>query len=240
MYVLVTRPITIASGLCSKLEELGCQVIVEPMLTIENDLQQSNLSFSEFQAIIVTSKHGLWALALFTNVRSVPLVVIGEETASEAMRLGFGAISACGYAQTSANLLAKFVVRNYNQENGKILYISGNEVAGQVEKILTENLFKVERVILYKSVPAVEMTMKLQNLLATAKVNAASFCSSRTAEIFIDLLVKYGLQDKMNEVVALGLSENIAQKLHQINWKQVRVASNIDLMVEQIGQIGDR
>jgi uroporphyrinogen-III synthase len=113
-------------------------------------------------------------------------------------------------------------------------------VAGQVEKILTENLFKVERVILYKSVPAVEMTMKLQNLLATAKVNAASFCSSRTAEIFIDLLVKYGLQDKMNEVVALGLSENIAQKLHQINWKQVRVASNIDLMVEQIGQIGDR
>src|SRR5947207_3443706 len=98
--ILITRAKGDEAPLAEALQERGYYAIHEPLTeiflnhTLRAPMEQ--LLETAPDAIIVTSKHALQALALLTEVRDEYVLCVGEATADEALSQGFTRVGAAG------------------------------------------------------------------------------------------------------------------------------------------------
>ena len=88
MRLLVTRPAEDAAPLAALLEEKGHEVTLEPLLTIE-PVDNAVLDFEGVQALLITSANGVRAFAERNAERDLPVLAVGDASASVARELGF-------------------------------------------------------------------------------------------------------------------------------------------------------
>ncbi len=221
--IVITRPKADALKLADSLKRKGFRCIIEPMLLIHT--LHENAKSLEYaldrvpQAILVTSKHAITALSLMTQLRNIPIVAVGQATASRAANLGFENVD---FASGTAHALIAHVANKYSPANGPLLYIRGVDVSVDIAAKLMQQDFIVDSITLYQAKPTHKLSDELRNALADGIVDSVLFFSQNTLKTYARLITANSLADAHTHITAICMSRAIADKAKSLlAWKEV-------------------
>lgn len=222
--ILVTRPEPGASETAAQLVRLGHQPMICPLLEIVY-LDAPIAIGPDMAALVVTSPSGVRALARLTGGRDLPLYSVGDRTADLARELGFHDVfSAAG----DVNALADLIVREPPRGAGRLLHISGQDVAGDLAGLLHPHGIRLDRHIAYRAQPAMALDGQTMAALADGRVSHVLLFSARTARCFVTLVEKAGLASVMAKLNALCISQTVAGAIEGPAWGEIKVAASPD------------
>jgi uroporphyrinogen-III synthase len=218
MKLLVTRPVEDALPLAEKLEGLGHEAVIVPLLAIE---PRGNIVLPDgpFQALCVSSANGLVAKADLTVFHHLPFFAIGPQSALEARRQGFDHVHDKG---GNVEGLVRTICKSIQPENGPVLYLSSAETTGDLEGKLKNHGFAVARAIVYDAVPCAVADMS--SLLDGA--DGVLLYSPRTTKLWVTQVQKADAVDRVKTLKHFCLSANVAANLPQ-GWDK-RVSATPD------------
>jgi uroporphyrinogen-III synthase len=233
MRLLVTRPEPDALVLKARLESLGHEATVAPMLTVSFENVEA-VDLSEVQALIATSRNGLKALKAQRAHRiaaQLPIYVVGQATAREAKAMGFSEIIVGG--GTVASLLPE-IVATADPQSDVLMHLAGDEVAGQIGSELELHGFRVMQPVVYRMVPTAAFTPDVEEQIETGEVDGVLLFSPRTASIYADLILSHGLEKATKRLNHYCLSRAVAQRLAPLAPVRIELAAtpNLDAMLD--------
>ena len=214
MNIIVTRPLEDAGPLKSKLEGLGHSVILMPLLSIV-PRRPVFIRKLPYQAVVATSANGIRALSGHDHVKSIRMLTVGPQSLKAARDAGFG--NAEGHGGDLEGLAAH-IGKTLKPADGPILYLSGNEIAGDLEGQLKKAGFDCWRSIVYDAVQAKDAGSAEATLRARA-ANAVLLYSPRSARIWCKIMRDSGLIEEAAVPRYFCLSKNVAAALPQI-WRR--------------------
>jgi uroporphyrinogen-III synthase len=220
LQALVTRPREEAQSLTAALAERGVSAVVEPMMEVHHRIAAS-LDLASVQAILCTSANGVRALALATGERGLPLLAVGEATASRARAEGFTAVASAGGAVAD---LVRLTAARLRPQNGRLLHVAGSVVAGDLIGALRARGFVIERRVLYEARPVGALSARTVCALRHGMIDFALFFSPRTAAIFVSLAGIAGVTGCCRTITALAISQAADATLADLPWRDRRVA----------------
>jgi uroporphyrinogen-III synthase len=205
MKLLVTRPLDDAQPLAEKLEGLGHEAVILPLLQI---VPREGIVIPEgpYQALTVSSANGLLAKADLQPFYHQPFFAIGPQSAKEARRAGFDHVHDRG---GNVEGLVRVICKSLKPADGPILYLSGSETTGDLEGKLKSEGFTVVRVICYDAAPC-----DVQDLSGVIDgADGVLLYSPRTAKLWLQQVEKADLVDDASELSHFCLSANVAANL---------------------------
>jgi uroporphyrinogen-III synthase len=220
MQALVTRPREESQSLTAALALRDVGSVIEPMMEVHYCLA-AELDLNGVQAILCTSANGVRALARVTGERGLPLLAVGETTASRALAEGFGSVASAGGAVTD---LVRLAAARLRPQNGPLLHAAGNVVAGDLVGALRARGFMIERRVLYEARPVDRLSAAALSALRGETIDFAAFFSPRTAGIFVELAGSAGVAGCCRTITSLAISAAVDAVLTGLPWQDRRVA----------------
>jgi uroporphyrinogen-III synthase len=101
-------------------------------------------------------------------------------------------------------------------------------MAGDLAGILGRSGFDYRRVQLYHAIKVTDLSPQCLMAIKDAQVDGVVLYSPRTAQAFVDLLTKAGLDDCTGQLSAFCLSEAVAAKIVAHDWARVVIAETPD------------
>lgn len=223
---LITRPMPEAAILANHLATLGYSSIIEPMFTLES-LPNALVSLetmldAPIQAMLFTSRNAVLAAKRITRLHTIPALCVGDSTADFARQCGFTRVTSAGGDIYNLESLAKRVCA---PERGKLLYLTGTHIAGNLQENLAANGFTVERYSIYDTKPVAALSTELQNALKQRHLALALFYSPRTAQIFEQRIIEAGLASITSSISLFCLSKSIASAFSHLKWLSIHYPS---------------
>ena len=221
MRVLITRPLEESESLASALQARGIDCVVEPLLEIK-PIETPAPSLEGIQALLFTSANGVRAFAALETRRDLPVYAIGERTAQVAREVGFATVAS---ANGAVGELASLVRASLDSKEGALLHGAGAEVKGDLAALLAPDGFDVRRTVLYEAVPAAALSGATVTALRDGSLDAVLLFSPRSAETFVGLVRRAGVEAACARLAALCLSPAVADAAKTVAWRDVRIAS---------------
>jgi uroporphyrinogen-III synthase len=217
---LVTRPQEESEALAAALAARDIEAVIEPLLAIDYRGSQA-VNLAGVQAILCTSANGVRALARASSERKVPVLAVGDATASRARAEGFELVESA--AGNITDLVRRAAARLRPQE-GPLLHVAGNVVAGDLAAALRAEGFTVERRALYEARAAVALSPTAVDALRAGSLNFALFFSPRTAATFVTLAKRARVTECCGTITALSISAAADAPIAGLSWLDRRVA----------------
>lgn len=222
MRLLLTRPKPDAERTAAALRARGHEPIVAPLMRIEI-LKHVDFNAERWAGFLLTSVHALWGLANQTyraEVRSVPVFTVGEATARAIRERGFSTVmSADGNVTDLANLVAARL-----QPPARVLYLAGEDRAGDLAGDLRAWGFVVDMIVVYRAVTAERLPSEAMSALA-AGIDGVLHYSRRSAEAYLDAARRSGVLASALQPAHICLSDQVAEPLAQAGAPTIKVAS---------------
>lgn len=210
MRLLLTRPEPGASATMARLAGLGHEVVCDPMLRIVPTGRP--LPRGPFDALAFTSLNAVRALAADERAAdffSRPAFAVGHRTAAEARGAGFREVIDCaGDVASLAHTLAQHL-----PPGAHVLHAAGEERAGSIATAIPGRTISVEVCVLYRAVPATELSTEAQQALATGGLEGALHYSPRTVAALLAAVERAGLMDALGKLRHFCLSAAVATPL---------------------------
>lgn len=231
--VLVTRPEPDAAATASLLEARGVRALVDPVMDIVPCDGDFEATLAAAHALLVTSANGARALArwldgqpaLAAALRARPAFAVGKATAASLEATGFTAVE---HADADAGALAARVRARLAPDAGKLVHISGAQVAGDLAAALARDGFRVARAVLYEARAREGLAPATVRALAAGEVDGVLLYSRRTASIFSTLVVAAGVADALRLVTGYCLSPTVAEAAAAAGFGRLLVATRPD------------
>jgi uroporphyrinogen-III synthase len=220
MRALVTRPREEAEGLAAALAARGVEAIIEAMMQVRF-LTAASPDLAGVQAVLCTSANGVRALARVTDERGLPIFAVGDATAFRARAEGFAAVESAGGAVAD---LVRLAVERLRPQDGLLLHVAGNVVAGDLVGCLQEHGFAIDRIVLYEAQPVAMLSEVTLGALRSGSINFALFFSPRTAAIFTRLASASAVAKCCAKITALSISAAADAALAGLPWLDRRTA----------------
>ena len=222
--IVITRALGDDGELRQALQEYGYNVIHEPTTEIFlHHTARAGLELAlldEPDAVLLTSVHGARALALLTELRDVFLLCVGQKTADVAMELGFHRVCMAG---ENVERMMDYIASAYD-DAARFLYVSGAHISVDIGASLASLGMEFSRVVAYEAVAMDAISDTLSEQLRRGQIDAITFFSSRTAEIFLALADEQNLLPYLEKIDAFCLSEKVAAIAAKTNWKSISCA----------------
>jgi uroporphyrinogen-III synthase len=222
MRVLITRPLGDAQETAAKLQTLGHETIVAPLMDIRFR-DGGEISLDGVQAILATSANGARAIARRTARRDVPLFAVGTQTAQAASDAGFAAVLS---ADGDGAALAKAAAQWARPADGALLHAAGAQTRGDLAAALEAHGLTVRTEILYDAAPVTALPQAVTTALQTQTLDAVLLFSPRGARTFRELATAAGLAGACRAVVAICISQATAAALDGLVFRGIRVAAH--------------
>lgn len=221
----MTRPEPDASDSAARLEALGIEPVLSPLLAYE--LLPADLPApSAVTALAVTSANALRALAedqMVERYRNLPVFAVGDRTADLAEQMGFVMVtSAGGDFADLVELLA------HSPLTQTILYPAGRERSADLGRSLEPFGKTVLTVPVYAMNPVMRLEDGVVASLRDGSIAAALFYSRRTAETFVRLAEGQLGQEVRRRLGVLCMSEAVAEPLVDAHFVRVGLAEQPD------------
>lgn len=217
--VLITRPQPGAAETAAHVAALGLVPLVAPVLAIRPN-QAVLPSRDGIAAVLLTS--GSAVAALPQDYRDIPLLTVGDATASRARAAGFrNVVSAAGDAADLAVLAKAQLPPNARPILIAVGRLQGDALAGDLRKAG----FRVLRRVVYSVVPAQSLAAPALEALRAGQVRAALFFSAETARQFVLLVQRARADETLQSVEAISIGRPAAVALGRLNWRRIRVAT---------------
>jgi len=223
--VLITRPEPGAAETARRVAALGWQALQAPAL----ELAARSFDIPPgVQAVLLTSRAAARALPP-DMPRHLPVLAVGEATATEARAHGFLKAAA---AEGDAAALAKLAAATLDPAGGPLLLAVGAGYALDLATAVRAKGFRVLRRVVYAAAPAPALPEPAAAALLHGQVSAALFFSPRSARCAISLLRAAGLAATAASITALAISPRVAEaairSLAPLSWRAVRIAERPD------------
>lgn len=220
MRIIITRPVEDAESLAAGLRAQGHEPLIHPLLEIAFPTL-APIPLDGVAALIATSRNalkGLAANAAFDAARALPVYCVGEATAAFARQLGFSQIRVG--AGTAKELLSVIAAAT-DPGSGALLYLTGEQLAFDLQAALTTQGYAVRRVTVYEAREASPASARaLAAKLTQGQADAVILMSPRTASIFARALALIAAPS----VACFCLSEAVAARLGGFPDLTIRVA----------------
>ena len=197
--VLVTRPEPRCHETAARLSEMGYIPFVAPMLRIARIHPQPRIDLSDVQALLVTSENGAGSLARAIRDRTIPVLAVGERTATFLRTLGFRAVTSAG---GNASDLAALTLSNLNPAGGTVLHARGKDVDRSPLPMLSKAGFDTRETILYRADPVNSLPDSVERAVAKGRIHAVLMYSARSAEAF-----RNAIQGDTSNLTLISISE---------------------------------
>ena len=224
MRVLVTRPEPDGERTAHKLRARGCDVLLGPVLRIKH-IDQADLGAGPWDAVAMTSAsaaHALERHSRHLEMTRLPALTVGRRTAEAARAVGFTDIaSADGNELALAHLIGARLVRG-----NKILYLAGEDRAGDLATAVAPHGVGVETVVVYRAVAADRLPDEAVAALRAGEVNGVLHFSRRSAVIYLDCAKAAGVLDSALRPFHYCLSQTVAEPLVAAGASRVMVAQS--------------
>ncbi len=226
MAVLVTRPHPDNEDTARALRERGFKVVLAPMLRFEALPLADDLD-ADFAAVIVTSANALRAAeAQLGPLLKLPLFAVGEHTASEARRLGFGQVVS---AEGDAGKLRDHLRKNLKAKKAKrLLYLAGNDLSRDLAGELSGHGFEVVTRTTYRMAALSSLSRATRDAFAANEVEAVLHYSQRSARAFLEAARAEGVEISALAVPQFCISANVAAILREAGALRVLAAASPD------------
>lgn len=227
--IVITRAIGDEAELKEALQESGYHVIHEPLTEIflrhTARAELNNALLSDPDAVLVTSQHGVQALAMLTELRDVFLLCVGEKTAEIANNLGFSHVCMTG---DNVDAMIDYISGGYD-EDSRLLYVSGEHISADLGEILAIHGMQIDRVVVYEAIAAQSLSDIMIEQIKRGQIDGITFFSPRSAQIFCQLAQAAGIAGEFKNITAICLSENVALAAEEIGWRTINIASEPNL-----------
>ncbi len=226
MRILVTRPVVDATRTAAALRVRGHEAIVAPLLTIEY-FPDAALGDGPWSAILITSANAAHAIAgpkRRDELRRIPVFAVGRQSAHDLRAEGFTDVtSADGDMDDLAALVAARL-----KPPARLLYVAGEERAGDLAGVLQAKNFAVDTVVVYRVVVAATLPAEAAAALR-GDLHGVLHYSRRSAEGFLTAARNSGLLEAaLTKPVHYCLSAKVAEPLQKAGASDVRIAAQPD------------
>lgn len=197
MKILITRPIDDAIKLAKQLD--FCQVFIAPLLEIK---YKAAIDLSNYKTCLVSSIHALEAI----NNQDIKILTVGERVFEEALARGFNAVYLGQDISSSKEKINK---------DEQIIYLSGKDITDELNEFA-----KLKRVVVYEAMPILSPNKQFFEFLSFPEAKMALFFSVRSAKIFLQVINKYRLENRLHDIITMSLSPKIADILKDYGFKE--------------------
>ncbi len=182
--IVVIRDIEVATSNATLLTASGINAFPLAVLSFTPIHFDTSVLNNAYQAIIFTSKHGILNQDAFFNL---PAWCVGSATAGAAEKIGYKNVIA---SSDNAQNLAERISIKLDRTKGPLLWVSGSDIAFDVEAYLKKREFQVERVISYEMKSVDHLTQRFIKLVRSNKINGVIILSKRNFYCFRELMIK--------------------------------------------------
>lgn len=221
-WVMVTRAREQAEETARELQRRGFLTLIDPLFETRR-VPFELPPVEEVQAVILTSRNAVHALN--RELVRLPVYAVGPATAAAAAERGAFDIRT---GEGEWRSLAERIVRELTPAGGLVLHPSGREVASRFEEVLEPRGFAYERIVVYETVPREELGSRTRHALHRRAIGAVLLYSPRTAATFARLVRRAGLEPALEGVLAVCLSEAVAEEVSDLPGLEVVVAPERD------------
>ncbi len=223
MRVLITRPEPDALKMKGIVEERGHEALVEPLLSVSFE-GCAAIDLEGVSALIATSRNGLRALreaGLMIEARGLTVFAVGAATAEEARRMGFRTVVK---GPGTASALAPMIASILDPAEDVLLHLAGDRLTVDIARDLEENGFRASQAVVYRMLPAEQLSDATRDALASGDIEAVLLMSSETAVIWSRLIARHQLAALMQDLPHLCLSAAIAGRLKGLGKVPIEIA----------------
>lgn len=211
---LITRPKFEAEQTGQKIEAKGHRAVYAPMI------QVISVSFAipdDARSLIITSKNGArFGLSTVGN-KHRPIFAVGEETAAEAINMGFTNVTAG--PGTARGLIPLLLECGISQKRD-YTHLSGTDISYDIAGALRDQGLDANHTVTYQAQPHRVLSPSVQEEMEMGEIDNVLFYSPRTATTFEETISELGRHDWFSKMNAYCLSANIAANLLG-PWKSV-------------------
>ena len=217
MHILFTRSLEDSKDLILRFNELGHKVSYMPVIQIKK-VDHDVINFNDFKGLIFTSANSLKFINSKEVDKNIFCFCVGSATEKKALSLGVqNVISAEGNVRN----LKEIILRNFNSNVGKILYLSGELISKDLDKELNLLGYDIKRIINYTAKPIREIDQKFLENLKSSVPDILYVYSQNSALSLLNLINKYNLNDIWMNTNLMCMSEKISSVLNNIKWKKI-------------------
>ena len=217
MHILLTRPLDDCKHMILRFKDLGHQVSHLPLIEISPENYKA-FNFDSFKGVIFTSANSIKYLDKKNLDKKIKCFCVGNLTENEAKQKGFQNIYS---AEGNVNNLKELIIQNFDKNEGKLLYISGEITSSRLDEDLIKEGFLVERLVNY-SVKHIQNLDKdfIENLKKTIP-DVVYVYSENSAKSFTNIIKKYNLVDYWMNTNLMCLGEKTSSVLNEFKWKKI-------------------
>lgn len=219
--VLITRPIDDATSLAKQLEEMGFDVLIEPMLSIESVLFDRQ-NFSDLDGFIFSSKNAIKNLPDDFTTFEKQVYTVGRSTAEEAVQAGFQCVQCIGKD-------VEDLIEALKEKSGSYVYFQGENITVSISERMSDipNI-SIQNIVNYRAVLTPDFSSNILKKIRNNEVGYALFYSRRTAENFVRLMQKNDCTQAAESIQVLCLADSMLKSLSVLPWKQIHVSDYPD------------
>ena len=224
MRLLVTRPEPDATRTAETLRARGHEVLVAPLLatlTIAADLAGA------YDGVLMTSANAARALTVHPRageVTRLPCFTVGSRSAEAARAAGFtNTISANGALAVLVDLVAPRF-----QSSARLLYLAGEDRAGDLAGELAKRGIAVDTVVIYRALAAEKLPAHLTEALKHGTLDGALHYSRRSVATLLALANHSRAVPALAGIAHYCLSEEVAVPLREAGATRIQVAARPD------------
>ena len=217
MHILLTRPLEDSQEMIVNFSNLGHQVSHLPLLSVE-PIEYDQSLIKNYKAIIFTSANAIKYLSHKDLDKNCFCFCVGSATEKKARSFGFQNVIA---AEGNVRNLRELILRNFNQNNGKILYISGEQISVDLDQQLIKDGYIVERIINYRTNHIEIFDEKFVDQLKLKMPNITYVYSQNSAISFLNFIKRYQLETLWMNTNLMCIGEKTSSILNEIKWKKI-------------------
>ena len=223
MRLLVTRPEDDAARTAQELRARGHKVLVAPLLHIEALSAELR---GPWAAALITSANAARAVSVHhrgVDILGLPVFAVGDRSAEAARGAGFtDVISADGALPD----LARLVAGRCAPRGAPLIYLAGEDRAGDLAGDLAAHGIDVRVVAVYRARPADALPGDATRALAAGEIDAVLHYSRRSAATLLRLAEEAQVLNAVLSIAHYCLSDEVAAPLRERGAGQVHVAAS--------------
>ncbi len=143
---------------------------------------------------------------------------MGNATEKKARDSGFQNVIT---AEGSVNNLKELVLQNFNQKDGKLVYVSGKMVSIDLDQQLIKEGYKIDRVINYRTTHNQKFD---ETFLKNLKLNIPDIVyiySQNSAQSFLNFIKINQSENLWMNTNLMCIGEKTSSILNEIKWKKI-------------------
>ena len=217
MHILLTRPFEDCSEMILKFQSLGNEVSHLPLLRIDK-VNYDETALLNLKGIIFTSANAVKFLDVKKINKKLLCFCVGNATEKKARAVGFqNVISAEGNVEN----LKELILRNFDQKDGKMIYVSGETISVNLDQQLLKEGYNIKRVINYRTVHNENFNNKFVKELKLNMPDIVYVYSQNSALNFIKFIKLYQSESLWMNTNLMCIGEKTSAILNEIKWKKI-------------------